>query len=83
VLRVKRHRILKEQSQQDLADATGISRSIISNIENGRVNPTPTELAALGHALNCPPDRLLDHVSADPLGPGAEFRDSQREAGRV
>lgn len=62
MLRTKFLRITRELSQDQLAARTGINRSIISNIENGRVNPRPDELVQLGKALSYKPERLLDRV---------------------
>lgn len=37
-------RVAKGMQQKDLAEATGLKRSVISLIETGRVNPTDDEL---------------------------------------
>ncbi len=76
--RLKLLRIMRGLSQQQLAVLVKLDQPEISRIESGRVNPLPGELGVLSRLLNCPPDRLLDHVSAAPLGPGAELQDKQR-----
>lgn len=70
-------RIQRELSQKALSKLTGIPNNAICNIERGRTNPNDRELKALARTLGCKPERLMDHVSATPLGDGAEFRDSQ------
>src|SRR5438128_172877 len=74
-------KVRKDQSAKDPRRTVGINASIISNILNGRSNPRPDELIRLANSLGItPPERLLAHVSAAPLGDGAEFADAQREA---
>jgi transcriptional regulator with XRE-family HTH domain len=75
VLRLKFRRIERGLSQKRLASLAKVSQPALSLIEAGRVNPTPLELSALGVALGCAPERLLDHVSDNGLPPGAEYRD--------
>jgi transcriptional regulator with XRE-family HTH domain len=77
--RIKFLRIERGWSQKDLGRATQINTSVICNIERGRTVPRPDELDRLGRALNCPPDRLFDHV-CETLPDGAEYRDSVRNA---
>ena len=67
MLRSKFLRIERGWSQHDLARITGLAQSVISNIEIGRINPREAECRALGKALGCAPERLLDHV-VDPVG---------------
>ena len=61
-------RIMRGLSQQQLAILVKLDQPEISRIESGRVNPTPRELGILGRVLGCPPERLLEHVDAGPLG---------------
>jgi transcriptional regulator with XRE-family HTH domain len=63
----------------DLAARTGLTHSVLCQIERGRVNPTNQEIERISDALSFDPARFFTHVSAEPLGDGAEFRDSQRE----
>jgi transcriptional regulator with XRE-family HTH domain len=81
MLRCKRQRILLELAQHQVAALTKgvVSQPTLSNIEKGRINPNDKELAALASVLNCPANRLMNHVSDTVLGDGAESRDSQRE----
>lgn len=41
-------------TQQQLADACGVSKSLITEIENGTRNATSAMLNKLAEALNCP-----------------------------
>jgi transcriptional regulator with XRE-family HTH domain len=41
-------------TQQQLADACGVSKSLITEIENGTRNATSAMLNKLATALNCP-----------------------------
>jgi transcriptional regulator with XRE-family HTH domain len=72
-------RIEKRITQRKLAKTTGIRQPVISHIEKGRIVPTDSERKVLAKALGITPDHLLRHVSAAPLGDGAEFHDVQRE----
>ena len=58
---VRRHRKL---TQTQLSRLTKIAQPIISLIESGRCNPTPTELDALARVLGIsPPSRLMEKLS--------------------
>ncbi|WP_067470084.1 helix-turn-helix domain-containing protein [Actinomadura macra] len=41
-------------TQQQVADRCGVSKSLITEIENGTRNATPSMLNRLAEALNCP-----------------------------
>jgi transcriptional regulator with XRE-family HTH domain len=41
-------------TQQQLADLVGVSRTLITEIENGTRNATPIVIAKLATAMNCP-----------------------------
>lgn len=51
--RVAAARAVASQSQQQLADALGIHRTAVSDIENGVRKLVATELAPLAAALDC------------------------------
>ncbi len=57
-LRLKSARAARDWSQQDLADAVGVSRQTIHAIEKGDSNPTIRLCLAICHAL----DRTLDEL---------------------
>jgi transcriptional regulator with XRE-family HTH domain len=56
---MKRIRAKKKMSQGDIARALEVDRGYISNIENGKKNPTLATLQKLANALGVSPDELL------------------------
>ena len=48
---LRKLRLKKNMSQVDLADALSVDRAYISNIENGRMNPTLSTLEKIAGAL--------------------------------
>jgi len=56
---MKRIRAKKNMSQGDIARALEVDRGYISNIENGKKNPTLATLQKLADALGVSPDELL------------------------
>lgn len=56
---MKRIRIKKKMSQGDIARALEVDRGYISNIENGKKNPTLATVAKIANALGVSPDELL------------------------
>ena len=56
---MKRIRAKKKMSQGDIARALEADRGYISNIENGKKNPTLATIQKLAHALGVSPDELL------------------------
>ncbi|MDF2578374.1 MAG: Helix-turn-helix domain [Chlamydiales bacterium] len=59
-LRLREVRMARHQSQLTLGKSTGISRSYISEMENGRYDPTTGTICRLCKALNCTPNDLID-----------------------
>ncbi|MBX3018013.1 MAG: helix-turn-helix transcriptional regulator [Bdellovibrionaceae bacterium] len=57
--RVKSERIARNMSQNDLCDATGISRSALSHIENGSANTSMEKLEAIAKAFEISIAELL------------------------
>ena len=57
-LRMKSARAAKDMSQQQLAEAVGVTRQTINAIERGDYNPTIKLCLATCHAL----DRTLDEL---------------------
>lgn len=76
--RAKALRIFGGLTQQELADRAKLSRPILAQIENARLNPNDDERRRLARALGCPPASLLDHIDASFLGDGAEARADAR-----
>lgn len=56
---MKRIRVKKKMSQGDIARALDVDRGYISNIENGKKNPTLATVAKIANALGIPPKDLL------------------------
>ena len=56
---MKRIRAKKNMSQGDIARALEVDRGYISNIENGKKNPTLATIQKLANALGVSPDELL------------------------
>ena len=52
-------RLKKNMSQVDLATALSVDRAYISNIENGRMNPTLSTLEKIANALGISSSELL------------------------
>ena len=55
----KKWRLKKNMSQGDLATALSVDRAYISNIENGRMNPTLSTLEKIARALGISSSELL------------------------
>ena len=56
---MKRTRAKKNMSQGDIARALEVDRGYISNIENGKKNPTLATIQKLANALGVSADELL------------------------
>jgi len=56
---IKRVRKEKGLIQADIAKAVGVSSPYLSNIENGKVNPTLTTLSKLAKALGISIEKLI------------------------
>ncbi len=56
---LRKWRIKKNMSQGDLANALNVDRAYISNIENGRMNPTLATLEKIANALGISTSELL------------------------
>ncbi|MBI2631344.1 helix-turn-helix transcriptional regulator [Candidatus Nomurabacteria bacterium] len=56
---LKRLRLKKKLSQGDLSKSLGVDRAYISNIENGRMNPTLSTLEKISKALGISSSELL------------------------
>jgi len=52
-------RTQKGMTQGDIVRALGVSRSFVSNIENGKTNPTLSTIKRIADALGVSVDRLL------------------------
>lgn len=59
-LNVRRWRLLRGWSQEDLAFEAGVHRTYISGVERGVRNPTVLVLYEISKALGVQPARLLE-----------------------
>lgn len=57
---LKRIRTQKQMSQGDIARSLNVDRGYISNIENGKKNPTLSTLSRLAQALGVGVDDLTE-----------------------
>lgn len=56
---LKRIRTEKGMSQGDIVRKLGMPKSFVSNIENGKTNPTLATIAKLAKALSVPIENLI------------------------
>jgi transcriptional regulator with XRE-family HTH domain len=56
---LKKLRVKKDISQIELARILGVDRSFVSNIENGKNNPTLSTITSLAKALGVSTNELL------------------------
>lgn len=56
---LKRIRTEKGISQGDIARTLGVGRSFVTNIENGKTNPTLSTITKLANAISVSVDKLL------------------------
>lgn len=56
---LKRIRVEKGISQSDIAKSLEVSRGFVSNIENGKTNPTLATISKLAKAVGVLVDELL------------------------
>lgn len=65
--RLKILRKYKKMSQDDVSLSSGINRSYLSDIENGKSSPTLDIIEKLAIALNIAPHEFLIFSVAEPL----------------
>ena len=56
---LKEIRLSKGIKQAEIARTLGVDRSFVSNIENGKTNPTLSTIASLARALGVSTNELL------------------------
>lgn len=64
-LQIASRRSERGLSQEDLAGAAEMDRSFLSEIENGRKNPSVMSLVRIAKALDVQPGDLLDKALSD------------------
>ena len=57
---IKKYRLSKEWSQEELSFNSDLHRTYISSLERGLRNPTVTVLGKVADALNIPASKLLE-----------------------
>ena len=72
-LKMKQFRQKSNLSHQDLATATGVSKSYLNEIENGKKYPKHDKISQLAAALNCTYDDLVSTQLDKSLAPIAEI----------
>lgn len=72
-LKMKQLRQKKNFSLQDLANLTGVSKSYLNEIENGKKYPKHEKIATLANALTCTYDDLVSTKLDKSLAPIAEI----------
>ncbi|KIA88034.1 DNA-binding protein [Kaistella jeonii] len=75
-LKMKQFRQKKNFSLQDLANSTGVSKSYLNEIENGKKYPKHDKIAQLAEALNCTYDDLVSTKLDKSLAPITEILQS-------
>ena len=58
--RLRRRRLEKGWSLEDLARATGLTRQTLGLLERGRREPHPANIAKIAEALGCLPADLME-----------------------
>ena len=58
-LNLKRIRTEKNISQVDIAQSLGVSRGFVSNLENGKTNPTLTTISKIATAIGVSTEELF------------------------
>jgi len=67
-------KIGKDVSIQEVADAVGMTRAALSNLENGKSLPNPETIAKLCGFYNISVGELLEYVPDDPSGNDSPLR---------
>ena len=74
---VRMARAALDLTVRDLADATGLHRNTISNIEVGRYAGDPKTLEIIEHALR---SAGVEFIAENGGGPGVRLKKAKREA---
>lgn len=65
--KIAKYRKEMSLTQQELSSVTGIPRSYISLIENGKATPSDAQLSLIASTLNVPPSALNEDDKTDPI----------------
>lgn len=73
---IKKARIEKGLTQEELAEKVGVKKSAVAKWENGRVSEIKrSNLKNLADALGLAPTQLLGDIERDPIGVADEMAD--------
>ncbi len=73
---IKKARIEKGMTQEELAEKVGVKKSAVAKWENGRVSEIKrSNLKNLADALDLNPNQLLGDIERDPVGVANELAD--------
>lgn len=73
---IKRARLEKGFTQEELAEKVGVKKSAVAKWENGRVSEIKrSNLKMLSDALGLNPNKLLGDIERDPVGVAEELAD--------
>ena len=64
-MNIKKKRLEKMMTQEEVAHACGLTQSSYSHYEIGRRNPKPVTLKKIAEVLDCTVDALLEDSDAD------------------
>jgi transcriptional regulator with XRE-family HTH domain len=78
LLFVKLARVARGIPQHEIAKLLRVSRPIVSHIENGVWNPSPSQLAVLAQFFGCRPESLLKHVDESSILPPGTAQENGR-----
>ena len=73
---IKKVRLEKGMTQEELAEKVGVKKSAVAKWENGRVSEIKrSNLHRLSEALNLNPNQLLGDIEHDPIAAANELAD--------
>lgn len=78
---IKKERIARGMTQEELAEKVGVKKSAVAKWENGRVSEIKrSNLKMLSEALGLNPNALLGDIESDPVGVANELADIYLDA---
>lgn len=78
---IKRERLARGMTQEELAEKVGVKKSAVAKWENGRVSEIKrSNLKKLSEALGVNPNILLGDIERDPVGVASELADIYLDA---
>lgn len=78
---IKKKRLERGMTQEELAEKVGVKKSAVAKWENGRVSEIKrSNLKMLSEALGVNPNELLGDIESDPVGVAHELADIYLDA---